>query len=180
MPDVVVVGAGPAGIRAAATLHVQGVRPILLDEGQGSGGQGYRAPSPEFSLDMDGLMGSQAAKYRALHACFAAMRDAIDYRPGTLVWAVQDHTLHVVSEGRASTLRFDALIVASGAMDRVVPPPGWTLPGVFTLGGAQVALKDQGCLIGQRTVFCGSSPLLSLAAVQYLRLGADVAVVCDR
>jgi NADPH-dependent 2,4-dienoyl-CoA reductase/sulfur reductase-like enzyme len=64
-------------------------------------------------------------------------------------------------------------------MDRVMPIPGWTLPGVFTLGGAQVALKDQWCFIGRRVVFCGSSPLLSLAALQYLGLGAEVVAVCD-
>ena len=179
MPDIVIVGAGPAGVRAAEALHAEGIRPILIDEGRQAGGQGYRAPPAVLPLDIARLMGSQAAKYHALHACFTALRDAIDYRPDTLVWAVHDQTLHVVSQGHAATLRFDALIVATGAMDRIIPMPGWTLPGVFTLGGAQVALKDQGCFIGRRIVFCGSSPLLSLAAAQYLDLGADIAAVCD-
>ncbi|MEP6701457.1 MAG: FAD/NAD(P)-binding oxidoreductase [Betaproteobacteria bacterium] len=173
------MGAGPAGIRAAAVLRAHGLRPILLDEGRSGGGQGYRAPSPGLLLDMDDLMGSEAAKYRALHACFAALREQIDYRPDTLVWAIQDKTLHVISGGRASTVAYDALIVATGAMDRIMPLQGWTLPGVFTLGGAQVALKDQGCFIGRRVVFCGSSPLLSLAALQYHKLGAEVVAVCD-
>jgi NADPH-dependent 2,4-dienoyl-CoA reductase/sulfur reductase-like enzyme len=128
---------------------------------------------------MERLMGTEAAKYRALHQAFFAICDHIDYRPGTLVWAVQDEALHVLSDGRASTIPFDALIVATGAMDRIMPLPGWTLPGVFTLGGAQVILKDQGCFIGKRVAFCGSSPLLNLAALQYLALGADVVAVCD-
>lgn len=178
MPDVVIVGAGPAGIRAAAVLRANGLRPILLDEGR-SGGQGYRAPSPGLPLDMDAVMGSEAAKYRALHACFSDLKEQIDYRPETLVWAVQDKTLHVISDGCASSVAYDALIVATGAMDRIMPMQGWTTPGVFTLGGAQVALKDQGCFIGRRVVFCGSSPLLALAAVQYHRLGAEVVAVCD-
>lgn len=179
MPDVVIVGAGPAGIRAAAVLRANGLRPILLDEGRSGGGQGYRSPSPGLPLDMDDLMGSEAAKYRALHACFSDLREQIDYRPNTLVWTVQDKTLHVISDGCSSTVAYDALIVATGAMDRIMPLQGWTTPGVFTLGGAQVALKDQGCFIGRRVVFCGSSPLLALAALQYHRLGAEVVAVCD-
>ena len=71
------------------------------------------------------------------------------------------------------------LIVATGATDRVLPFPGWTLPGVYTLGGAQVALKFQGCAIGQRVVFMGTGPLLYLVAWQYAKAGAQVAAVLD-
>ena len=124
-------------------------------------------------------MGSEAAKYHALHACLAAMGDQIDYRPNSRVWAVQDKMLHVTCNGATASLAYDALIAATGAMDRIMPLPGWTTPGVFTLGAAQVALKDQGCFIGRRTVFCGSSPLLWLAALQYLKFGADVVAICD-
>ncbi len=176
---VVIIGAGPAGIRAAETLAQAGLRPILVDEGRLPGGQGYRRPSAGLALDMDALLGTQAAKYRALHARFAELAPAIDYRPETLAWAVHEGTLHVARDGAAATLPFDALLIAAGAADRVFPVKGWTLPGVFTLGGAQVILKDQGCLIGRRMVFLGSSPLLSLAALQYRQFGADVAAICD-
>ena len=179
MAEVVIVGGGPAGVRAAATLHAKGLRPILIDESPRVGGQGYRAPAADLPLDMARIMESQHAKHQALHADFSAIRDGIDYRPQTLVWAIQDRILHLSGAGGASTQRFDALIVATGAMDRVMPMPGWTLPGVFTLGAAQVALKDQGCFIGRRTLFCGSSPLLALAATQYLEMEAEVAAVCD-
>ena len=56
-------------------------------------------------------------------------------------------------------------------MDRIAPAPGWTLPGVYTLGGAQIALKHQGCTIGQRVAFVGTGPLLLLAAHQYAKVG---------
>jgi NADPH-dependent 2,4-dienoyl-CoA reductase/sulfur reductase-like enzyme len=69
--------------------------------------------------------------------------------------------------------------LAPGAVDRVLPIEGWTLPGVSTLGGAQILLKDQGTLVARRIVFCGSSPLLYLAALQSRRMGAEVVGVLD-
>ncbi|HEY0202283.1 MAG TPA: NAD(P)/FAD-dependent oxidoreductase, partial [Burkholderiaceae bacterium] len=71
------------------------------------------------------------------------------------------------------------IVVASGATDRVLPVPGWTLPGAYTLGAAQVALKSQGCAVGARVVFAGSGPLLYLVAYQYAKAGAQVAAVLD-
>lgn len=179
MADIVIVGAGPAGISAAEVLCAKGLRPILIDEGARPGGQGYRRPADDLALDMNRLMGSEAQRYAALHRRFEALLPAIDYRPRTLVWAIDGKQLHLLHEGKAETLAFDKLLIASGAMDRVAPMPGWTLPGVFTLGGAQVALKDQGCLIGSRVAFLGSSPLLTLAAKQYRDMGADIAVIAD-
>ncbi|MCV9941120.1 FAD-dependent oxidoreductase [Boseaceae bacterium BT-24-1] len=179
MADIVIVGAGPAGISAAETLCAKGLKPVLIDEGARAGGQGYRRPADNLALDMNRLMGSEAGKYAALHRRFEALRAKIDYRPRTLVWAIDGNQLHLLQDGRAATLAFDRLLIASGAMDRVAPLPGWTLPGVFTLGGAQVALKDQGCLIGSRVAFLGSSPLLALAAKQYRDMGADIAVIAD-
>lgn len=179
MADIVIVGAGPAGISAAETLCANGLKPVLIDEGARAGGQGYRRPAEGLALDMNRLMGSEAGKYAALHRRFEGLLPGIDYRPRTLAWAVDGKTLHLLHEGRAETIAFDRLLIASGAMDRVAPLPGWTLPGVFTLGGAQVALKDQGCLIGSRVAFLGSSPLLALAARQYRDMGAEITVIAD-
>ena len=64
-------------------------------------------------------------------------------------------------------VRAQKFLYATGATDRVLPIPGWTLPGVYTLGGAQIALKYQGCVIGHRNVFLGTGPLLYLVAYQY-------------
>jgi len=179
MAEVVIIGAGPAGISAAEVLCAKGLKPVVIDEGARAGGQGYRRPSDDLALDMKRLMGSEAQRYAALHRRFEALLPAIDYRPLTLVWAIDGNQLFLLREGKAETQAFDKLLIASGAMDRVAPLPGWTLPGVFTLGGAQVALKDQGCLIGSRVAFLGSSPLLALAAKQYRDMGADIAVIAD-
>lgn len=177
--NAIVIGGGPAGLRAALTLAQHGLKPILLDEAARPGGQGYRSPAPGIALDIAKLMGSQRAKYERLHREFAANAKAIDYRPGTSVWAIDDKKLTIERHGRADVLAYDAMIVASGATDRIFPVPGWTLPGVFSLGGAQIALKDQGALIGRRVAFIGSSPLLALAAKQYQAMGATIAGVFD-
>lgn len=179
MSAVAIIGGGPAGMRAAETLAAHGLRPLLLDEAPQSGGQGYRRPAPGLDLDMPRLLGAQHGAHARLHADFAAVAGRIDYRPGALVFAVEPGRLHLLRDGRAQVVAYERLIVASGATDRVAPLPGWTLPGVVSLGGAQLALKDQGCLIGPRVAFAGSSPLLLLAAAQYRRMGGAVVGVFD-
>ena len=179
LESVVIVGGGPAGMRAAEAFVAHGVRPLLIDEAARPGGQGYRTPPASIGLDMPRLLGRQHARHARLHAEFAALHAQIDHHPETLVFAIEPGRLHVVENGRARVVAYRTLIIASGATDRVMPVPGWTLPGVFSLGGAQLALKDQGCLIGPRVVFVGSSPLLALAAAQYRRMGAEVVAVCD-
>jgi NADPH-dependent 2,4-dienoyl-CoA reductase/sulfur reductase-like enzyme len=173
MPRTVIVGAGPAGMAEACVLAGRGLRPIVLDEGRQPGGQAYRRPTAPIAS------GVQAARGERLHAAFAAALPQIDYRPATLVWNIADGAVHTLHGSRVQAEPYDVLILATGAIDRVLPVAGWTLPGVVTLGGAQTLLKDQGCLVGRRVVFCGSSPLLYLAARQYQRVGGMIAAVLD-
>ena len=180
MTGIAIVGAGPAGIAAAATLTAHGLRPVLIDEAAQPGGQVYRRPTGGVSVDLRRLLGPDHAAHQRFHDEAQRIAGATDYRPNSLAWAVRDRTLWIAPPRRpVEQLEFRALILATGATDRVLPVAGWTLPGVFALGGAQALLKGQGCLIGRRVVLCGSSPLLYLAAVQYLRMGADVAAVLD-
>ncbi|WP_062205471.1 NAD(P)/FAD-dependent oxidoreductase [Aureimonas sp. AU12] len=178
-PSVIVVGAGPAGMRASERLVLAGLRPIVIDEARVSGGQIYRRPPEGHRRSPEALYGFDAARARALHGSFDALAGAIDYRPETLAWALRDDTLHTVRDGVAEALRFDALILATGATDRLLPLPGWTLPGCYSLGGAQIALKAQGCAVGSRVVFLGTGPLLYLVAHQYAKAGVAVAAVLD-
>lgn len=176
--QVIVVGAGPAGIAAAEALVAGGLRPILLDEGAMPGGQGHRRSDPALGLSLASM---KDAGHRRTHSTFEALRDAIDYRARTLVWSVDGELAYTALDGAVSDagIAYDALILATGATDRIAPVPGWTLPGVYTLGGAQVLLKDQGCAIGHEVVFYGSSPLLYLAADQYLEAGAGKVTILD-
>jgi NADPH-dependent 2,4-dienoyl-CoA reductase/sulfur reductase-like enzyme len=179
MNAVVIVGAGPAGIRAAQTLVAHGVCPVLLDEAARGGGQIYRRQPVNFKRSPVKLYGFEARKASALHQTIDALRQQLDYRPDTLVWNAEDGALDTLHEGRAARVEFSRVIVATGATDRILPVPGWTLPGVYSLGAAQIALKYQGCAIGERVVFAGSGPLLYLVAYQYAKAGAKVVAVLD-
>ncbi len=177
----VIVGAGPAGIRAAQTLAAHGLRPIVVDEAPRAGGQIYRRPPPQFTRTSRALYGFEAGRAEALHDAFDALAGRIDHRPDHLVWNAHDGQLDLLHgrTQRSQRLPYQQLIVATGATDRVLPLPGWTLPGVNTLGGAQVALKYQGCAIGKRVALLGTGPLLYLVAYQYARAGAQLAAVLD-
>jgi NADPH-dependent 2,4-dienoyl-CoA reductase/sulfur reductase-like enzyme len=178
-PRIVIVGAGPAGVRAAETLLAAGLRPIVVDEGRRDGGQIYRRQPENFGRSYSALYGTEAGAAENLHRAFDALRNAVDYRPETLAWAISDKRLHVVSGAGSDVLEFDALIIASGATDRLMPVNGWNMAGVYSLGGAQIALKSQACAIGRRVVFMGTGPLLYLVAAQYKKAGAGVAAVLD-
>ncbi|RYF54349.1 MAG: FAD/NAD(P)-binding oxidoreductase, partial [Comamonadaceae bacterium] len=163
-PRVVVVGTGPAGVRAAQALVEAGVRPIVVDEGRWDGGQIYRRQPEGFKRPYSKLYGSEAAKAQALHQSFDTLRGQIDYLPDTLAWNLTAGELHVVQAGEPRTLSFDALLVCSGATDRLMPVPGWHRAGCYSLGASQIALKAQACAIGSQVVFLGSGPLLYLVA----------------
>ena len=177
--QAVIVGAGPAGIRAAQTLVKHGVRPVVIDEAPRWGGQIYRQPPPGFTRSKKALYGFEAGRADAVHSAMADILEQIDYRPDTLVWNAEGGCLDLLNQGKMSIVPYQQLIVATGATDRVLPFTGWTLPGVFTLGAAQVALKFQGCAIGSNVVLAGTGPLLYLIAYQYAKAGANVAAVLD-
>ena len=178
-PRVIVVGAGPAGVRTAEALVQAGLRPVVIDEASRDGGQIYRRQPEGFTRPYAKLYGTDATRAQALHGRFELLRDRLDWRPETLAWNIEPGYLHVAANGRSEALGFDALVVCSGATDRVMPVPGWDRAGCYSLGAAQIALKSQACSIGGRVVFMGTGPLLYLVASQYIAAGARVEAVLD-
>jgi NADPH-dependent 2,4-dienoyl-CoA reductase/sulfur reductase-like enzyme len=178
-PRIVVVGAGPAGVRCAEQLVAAGVRPIVIDEGRRDGGQIYRRQPENFTRSYATLYGSEASRAESLHRGFDALRGKIDYRSETLAWNLTEGELHLVRGGVASRQAYDALVICSGATDRLMPVKGWEYAGTYSLGASQVALKSQACSIGRQVVFMGTGPLLYLVAMQYLKAGAQIAGVLD-
>jgi len=183
---VAVIGAGPAGLRAVQALAEAGLRPVLIDENPEPGGQIYRKPpAPLRALrNPKSLYGRDWRRAGALDAMLQTLRDRIDMRMETLVWDAHRHANEFRlflrgPDGRDEVLDVAAVILATGAMDRILPVPGWTVPGVWSMGGAQVMLKAQAQVVGRRPIFAGSGPLLYLVAWQYAKAGAVPAAVID-
>jgi NADPH-dependent 2,4-dienoyl-CoA reductase/sulfur reductase-like enzyme len=178
---VAIVGAGPAGVRAVEQLVRAGLTPTWIDEAPDGGGRIYQRPPTGFRRDARALYGFEAKRATALHAALDALKPRTDWQPDTLVWNIRPkaRVLDVLRDRAQHAVGYDAVLLCTGAMDRVIPLPGWTRPGVTTLGAAQIALKAQGCAIGQRVVFLGTGPLLWLAAYQYAKAGVEVAAVLD-
>ncbi|MDH6575760.1 FAD-dependent oxidoreductase [Kitasatospora sp. MAP5-34] len=185
--DLAVIGAGPAGLAAAVTAADLGLSCALLDAGPRPGGQYYRHPAP----------GLGAAHPERLHhgwSAFAALSRRLDAhtRAGRIRY-LTDHQVWTAERGEVWTLhatlgpaaddravvRARAVLLATGAYERQLPFPGWTLPGVVTAGGAQAMLKAGLVLPGRRIVVAGSGPLLLAAASSLVSAGAEVPVVVE-
>jgi NADPH-dependent 2,4-dienoyl-CoA reductase/sulfur reductase-like enzyme len=176
---VVIIGAGPAGIAAATVLAAAGLRPMVIDEAGYPGGQIFRRPRPELSRSTSKLYGFDARRAARFRSEFAALEPAIDYRPSTQIWGACEGKLHLAGPAGPNVQDWSHLIIAAGAMDRLLAVKGWTSPGVYSLGAAQIALKAEASLIGRSVIFVGTGPLLYLVAYQYAKAGAAVAGVLE-
>jgi NADPH-dependent 2,4-dienoyl-CoA reductase/sulfur reductase-like enzyme len=170
MRRIVVVGAGPAGMAAAAAAARHGVDVVLIDAGVKLGGQYHRqdalAPGDAFALPGN-----------------------VEHVADATVWAIEPvdggHRVHLRigpadgprRHGRAVEAR--ALVLATGAYDRALPFPGWDLPGVFTAGAAQALAKGQGVAVGDRVVVGGTGPFLLPVAASLIGAGARVVEVAE-
>ena len=174
--DLAVIGAGPAGMAAAVAADGLGLATVLVDEQATPGGQIYRNIEGSPLADRAVL----GADYAAGAALVAALRGSgLAYLDSATVWRVgADNEIGVTHKGVARLMRAKRVILATGAIERPVPLPGWTLPGVMTAGAAQVMLKSAAA-VAPGAVFAGSGPLLYLIVGQYLRAGAPVAALID-
>lgn len=175
--DVAVVGAGPAGLAAAANCARAGLMTVLFDEQASPGGQIYRAITAT-PLKRDTIFGADYWSGAKLVRDFLA--SGAQYVPRATVWSLtREREIGVSVAGSAHILRAEQVILATGTLERPFPVPGWTLPGVMTVGAAQILLKSSGLVPRGRTVLAGCGPLLWLLAWQYLNAGLCVDAILD-
>ena len=173
--DVLVVGAGPAGLSAAIAAAEAGATVVVLDERSATGGQYAKpladshadaAPDPQFRLGI-------ALRDRAMAAGARIETEAT-------VWGgfAADEIAALVG-GRAVTFRPRRLVLAPGAHERPVPLPGWTLPGVMTTGALQTLVRAQRVCPGERVLIAGSGPLNLQLACELLAGGVKPLAVVE-
>jgi len=175
--DVLVIGAGPAGLAAALAARQAGAGVVLLDASDQTGGQYWRHPPGDPGADEE-LRGSLTAD------------PGCEIVTSAQVWAVGRRegappSVHVLvgpadGDGRsARVLNPRALVLATGAHERTLPFPGWDLPGVVTAGAAQAMAKGERVAVGRRVLIAGAGPFLLPVASSLLRLGVQVAGVVE-
>lgn len=184
--DLVVIGAGPAGLTAAATGAGLGLSTLLIDENPAPGGQIYRGitTTPVAAKETLG-----ADYWRGAELVDAFKASDASYAAGMTVWSVASAgegaaqatplEVGVTLAGVARIIQARQIIGATGALERPFPIPGWTLPGVMTAGAAQIALKTSGLVPDGNVIVAGSGPLLYLLTAQLRAAGAKISVMLD-
>ncbi len=167
--DVVVIGAGPAGLSAAVAAAEAGRSVLVIDQAPEVGGQLWRHRAGTARAPALVALQRRLTRFGVAIARQAAVIDAPG--PGTLV---------VRFDGRMDRIHTDAIILATGAVERLLPFPGWTLPRVMGVGGLQALLKAGAPVRGQRVVLAGSGPLLFPVAATVVQGGGILGMVAEQ
>ncbi|MFN3352856.1 MAG: FAD-dependent oxidoreductase [Brevundimonas sp.] len=174
--DVLVVGAGPAGMSAATAARNGGLSVLVIDEQPGPGGQIWR--SVETAADRDAVLGSSFSEGRPVAESFRA--SGVHYENEAQLWLIErGFRAYVTKGGSARVLTARTIVLATGAQERPAPFPGWTLPGVLTVGAAQILLKSSGQIPSGPVWIAGNGPLPLLYATQLLNAGGELAGFLD-
>ena len=169
---VAIIGAGPAGIIASLTLTSKNVHVTILDEQHTIGGQIYR----NLETISDKKVQSSYVDYANAKLLFKRVKKAVHQKlltviSGASVWSLtKNKEVSWSIDGKSFCRKFDAVILATGAIERAMPLDGWTNPGVLTVGAAQILMKTAH-YVPQNSVLVGSGPLFYLVACQMLEQG---------
>jgi thioredoxin reductase/bacterioferritin-associated ferredoxin len=174
--DVLVLGAGPAGVNAALAASAAGLKVALFDENPAAGGQVYRAPVAAVVSSSADPRAEQPGDALRRALAQSAVTTYLDH----VVWAVTaDYRVDAAGPAGPVHCTGRALIVATGTTERVVPFDGWTTPGVIGLAAATILLKSQGILPGRSTLVAGCGPLLAAVAAKTIEGGGKVEAIAD-
>jgi NADPH-dependent 2,4-dienoyl-CoA reductase/sulfur reductase-like enzyme len=175
--EMLVIGAGPAGMAAAQTAARQGVEVAVIDEQANPGGQIYRNVDSSPLADTD-LLGKDYEYGRQLVIGFRQAK--LDYVANSSVWYLdRGGELGIVEDSVHRHVSAQRIVIACGAQERPMPFPGWDKPGVMTAGAGQILMKADAMLPQQAPVLVGCGPLLLLLAWQYLQAGVGIRALVD-
>ena len=165
--DILVVGAGPAGIAAALTAAAAGKRVGLVDDNPAAGGQIWRSGAAQSTTARNWLGRLAASSVTRLQG-----------------WRIVDSPSRglLLAEGNRTcrNLGYEQLILATGARERFLPFPGWTLPNVMGTGGLDAMVRGGLPIAGKRVVVAGTGPLLLAVAAHLARRGAKIVAICEQ
>ena len=175
--DLVVLGAGPAGVAAANVASKEGAEVVIIDENSSAGGQIYRAPpngfQPQNSFKSDEFREGEKQRNILENSKLTAL---FKHR----VWSISSNlVVSTVGPNGLSSWHARSLIIANGALERIIPFPGWTIPGVIGLAASTILLKSQYVLPGQSTIVAGCGPLLIAVANGIIKSGGKVSAIID-
>ena len=168
--DILIIGAGPAGMAAALAAAPSGASIAVIDDNPVPGGQIWR----------DGPNAHLPVAARRMREELAACANVRTYSGARVISAPAPHTLLLEDAEHGWSIQWGKLILCTGARELLLPFPGWTLPGVSGAGGLQALIKAGLPVAGERIVVAGSGPLLLAAAASAHKAGAKVVRIAEQ
>ncbi|MFC4273602.1 FAD-dependent oxidoreductase [Achromobacter aloeverae] len=178
--ELLVVGAGPAGVSAAIEAATRGARVLLVEQRPHPGGAIHRA-AYDGGPSAVPMPARHKKHWAALQRDMAGLSDRIRLLTSAVFLGIDGDGVCMIDSraaGRVMLVRPRAVIFAMGATERAPHVPGWELPGVVTAGGLQVQLKESGQAPRGRILVAGNGPLPLALGAQLAAMGnAPVAVL---
>jgi thioredoxin reductase len=177
--DLVVIGAGPAGMAAAINAEKYGLSVLIIEEQKSPGGQVYRSVE-RIDPELVDILGPDYV--RGINLIEKFHQASIDVHFGAFVSHVEtesDFVVSFVSNKAARQVRSERVIIAAGARERPIAIPGSTLPGVMAATAADILLKSNKIIPRGDTVLAGSGLLLLLVGIHLISAGVAIRTVLD-